>query len=185
MPQVSQSVEERKTSWAIDPRSPLRRNPHRNKHGPSATHRRKKPPLPASRLPARIDSGASISSLLALVRRDAFLLAHEPHDTKTPTRPGREHGDEFIRIRPPRTAPWLACLCCCFVSAAGGCSIMTNSLQKHGIIEVQKQLRLRMKNSGLETIKVEVTRRAGKLRFNFTGSVEQVKKAENILANWN
>jgi N-methylhydantoinase B/oxoprolinase/acetone carboxylase alpha subunit len=62
---------------------------------------------------------------------------------------------------------------------------MTNSLQKHGIIEVQKQLRLRMKNSGLETIKVEVTRRAGKLRFNFTGSVEQVKKAENILANWN
>ena len=62
---------------------------------------------------------------------------------------------------------------------------MTNSLQKHGIIEVQKQLRLRMKNSGLETIKVEVTRRAGKLRFNLTGSVEQVKKAENILANWN
>ena len=62
---------------------------------------------------------------------------------------------------------------------------MTNSLQKHGIIEVQKQLRLRMKNSGLETIKVEVTRRAGKLRFNFTGSAEQVKKAENILANWN
>jgi N-methylhydantoinase B/oxoprolinase/acetone carboxylase alpha subunit len=62
---------------------------------------------------------------------------------------------------------------------------MTNSLQKHGIIEVQKQLRLRMKNSGLETIKVEVTRRAGKLRFNFTGSAEQVAKAENILANWN
>jgi N-methylhydantoinase B/oxoprolinase/acetone carboxylase alpha subunit len=62
---------------------------------------------------------------------------------------------------------------------------MTNSLQKHGIVEVQKQLRLRMKNSGLETIKVEVTRRAGKLRFNFTGSAEQVKKAEDILAKWN
>jgi hypothetical protein len=62
---------------------------------------------------------------------------------------------------------------------------MTYSLQQHGIIEVQKQLRLRMKNSGLETIKVEVTRRAGKLRFNFTGSAEQVGKAEDILANWN
>jgi N-methylhydantoinase B/oxoprolinase/acetone carboxylase alpha subunit len=62
---------------------------------------------------------------------------------------------------------------------------MTYSLQQHGIAEAQKQLRLRMKRSGLETIKVEVTRRAGKLRFNFTGSEEQVKKAEDILAKWN
>jgi hypothetical protein len=62
---------------------------------------------------------------------------------------------------------------------------MTHSLQQHGIIEVQKQLRLRMKSSGLDTIKVLVTRRAGKLKFNFTGSAEQVAQAEDILANWN
>lgn len=41
-----------------------------------------------------------------------------------------------------------------------------------------------MKNNGLETIKVEVTRRAGKFKFNFTGSSEQVAKAEAILAAW-
>ena len=60
-----------------------------------------------------------------------------------------------------------------------------NSLQHHGIDEVHKQLHLRMKRSGLSTIKVLVTRRAGKLRFNFTGSAEEVKKAEQILADWN
>ena len=59
------------------------------------------------------------------------------------------------------------------------------SLQHHGIIEVQKQLRLRMKRRGLASIKVEVTRRAGKLKFNFTGSAGEVKQAENILADWN
>ena len=47
---------------------------------------------------------------------------------------------------------------------------MSNSLQRHGIKEVYKQLRMRMKNSGLETIKVEVTRQAGKYKYNFTGS---------------
>jgi hypothetical protein len=41
-----------------------------------------------------------------------------------------------------------------------------------------------MKSSGLATIKVEVTRRAGKLRFNFTGSEAEVKQAEKILADW-
>ena len=61
---------------------------------------------------------------------------------------------------------------------------MSHSLQQHGISEVQKQLRLRIKNQGLESIKVEVTRRAGKLKINFTGSSEQVAKAEEILANW-
>jgi hypothetical protein len=61
---------------------------------------------------------------------------------------------------------------------------MSNSLQQHGIREVHKQLRLRMQNSGLDTIKVEVTRRAGKVRCNFTGSAEQVVKAEKILADW-
>jgi hypothetical protein len=60
-----------------------------------------------------------------------------------------------------------------------------NSLQRHGIAEAHKQLHLRMKRSGLSTIKVLVTRRAGKLRFNFTGSAGEVKQAEQILADWN
>ena len=41
-----------------------------------------------------------------------------------------------------------------------------------------------MKRNGLATIKVIVSRRAGKLKFNFTGSDEEVKKAEQILADW-
>jgi hypothetical protein len=61
---------------------------------------------------------------------------------------------------------------------------MSNSLQQHGAKEIYKQLRLRMKNQGLDTIKVEVTRRSGKFKFNFTGSPEQVVKAEQILAAW-
>jgi hypothetical protein len=61
---------------------------------------------------------------------------------------------------------------------------MSNSLQQHGIKEVYKQLRLRMKNSGLETIQVHVTRRAGKFQCTFTGSAEQVVKAEKIFADW-
>ena len=61
---------------------------------------------------------------------------------------------------------------------------MSKSLQQHGIKEIYKQLRLRMKNSGLDTIKVHVTNRAGKFRYNFTGSPEEVAKADKILANW-
>jgi len=61
---------------------------------------------------------------------------------------------------------------------------MSNSLQQHGIKEIYKQLRLRMKNSGLETIGVQVTRRAGKYKYHFTGSAEQVMAAEKILAVW-
>jgi len=61
---------------------------------------------------------------------------------------------------------------------------MSNSLQQHGIKEIYKQLRLRMKNSGLDTIKVQVTNRAGKFRYSFTGSAEQVVAAEKILAAW-
>ena len=61
---------------------------------------------------------------------------------------------------------------------------MNKSLQQHGLKEIYKQLRLRMKNSGLETIEVRVTRRAGKFRFNFTGSSAQVVQAEQILAAW-
>ena len=59
-----------------------------------------------------------------------------------------------------------------------------NSLQRHGIHEAHKQLHLRMQRSGLSTIKVIVTRRAGKMKFSFTGSEEEVKKAEQILAEW-
>ena len=59
------------------------------------------------------------------------------------------------------------------------------SLQHHGIHEAHKQLHLRMKRNGLSSIKVHVTRRAGKIRFHFTGTDEEVKKAEHILADWN
>jgi len=61
---------------------------------------------------------------------------------------------------------------------------MRNSLQQHGFREINKQLRFRMIASGLDTIKVLVTRRSGKYLFNFTGSPEQVVKAEQILAAW-
>jgi len=62
---------------------------------------------------------------------------------------------------------------------------MNSSLQQHGIKEAHKQLRVRMKRDGLTSIKVEVTRRAGKLQFHFTGSAGEVKQAEKILADWN
>jgi hypothetical protein len=61
---------------------------------------------------------------------------------------------------------------------------MSKSLQQHGIKEIYKQLRLAMKNHGLDTIQVEVTRRAGKFKFAFTGSPEQVVKANQVLAAW-
>ncbi|MGA3268672.1 MAG: hypothetical protein ABSE16_17860 [Verrucomicrobiota bacterium] len=61
---------------------------------------------------------------------------------------------------------------------------MSNSLQQHSIKEIYKQLRLRMKNRGLETIQVHVTRRAGKYQYSFTGAAEQVVTAEKILADW-
>jgi hypothetical protein len=41
-----------------------------------------------------------------------------------------------------------------------------------------------MKRSGLTTIKVSVTRKSGRLKVHFTGSDEEVKKAEKILADW-
>ena len=41
-----------------------------------------------------------------------------------------------------------------------------------------------MKNSGLETIEVHVARRAGKYKYSFTGSADQVVTAEKILADW-
>ena len=61
---------------------------------------------------------------------------------------------------------------------------MSKSLQQHGIKEIYKQLRLKMKNKGLDTIQVHVINRAGKFRFNFTGSAEQVVQADKILAAW-
>jgi hypothetical protein len=48
-------------------------------------------------------------------------------------------------------------LCCCFVPFAPRSLTMSQSLRHHGIREVNKQLRLRMKNSGLDTIVVQVT----------------------------
>ena len=61
---------------------------------------------------------------------------------------------------------------------------MSNSLQQHGFREINKQLRFRMIASGLDTIKVLVTRRSGKFKINFDGAPEQVVKAEAILAAW-
>ena len=61
---------------------------------------------------------------------------------------------------------------------------MTSSLQDHSPHEVTKQLSLRMKRTGLTTVKVLVTRRAGKIQINFTGSTAEVAQAEKILANW-
>jgi hypothetical protein len=61
---------------------------------------------------------------------------------------------------------------------------MSNSLQQHPIREIYKQLRFCMKRNGLETIKVEITNRAGKFQYHFTGSPEQVVKAEQLLAAW-
>jgi hypothetical protein len=61
---------------------------------------------------------------------------------------------------------------------------MSNSLQQHGFREINKQLRFRMIANGLDTIKILVTRQSGKFKFAFTGSPEQVVKAEQILAAW-
>ena len=61
---------------------------------------------------------------------------------------------------------------------------MSKSLQQHGIKEIYKQLPLKMKNSGLDTIQVHVINRAGKFKFSFTGSAEQVVQADKILAAW-
>jgi hypothetical protein len=41
-----------------------------------------------------------------------------------------------------------------------------------------------MQRSGLSSVKVLVTRRAGKIKIHFTGPDEEVKKAEQILADW-
>ena len=61
---------------------------------------------------------------------------------------------------------------------------MSNSLQQHGFKEIYKQLRFHMKTHGLDTIKVLITRRAGKYHYSFTGAADQVVKAEQILATW-
>ena len=60
-----------------------------------------------------------------------------------------------------------------------------HSLQRHAPKEAHKQLHLRMQRSGLASVRVHVTRRAGKLMFHFTGLDEEVKQAEKILADWN
>ena len=58
------------------------------------------------------------------------------------------------------------------------------SLHDHGAKEVHKQLNLRMKKSGLTTIKLSVTRKSGRVKVEFAGSDEDVKKARQILADW-
>ena len=61
---------------------------------------------------------------------------------------------------------------------------MNNSLQQHGIKEVYRQLHLKMQTTGLNTVRVHVSRRAGKYQCAFTGSPDQVAQAEKILAAW-
>ena len=61
---------------------------------------------------------------------------------------------------------------------------MSKSLQQHGEREIHKQIRLKMINSGLDSVAVQITRRAGKFKFSFTGTPEQVVQAEAILAAW-
>ncbi len=58
------------------------------------------------------------------------------------------------------------------------------SLHRHGAKEAHKQLHFRMQKSGLTTIKVSVTRKSGRLKIQFTGSDEELKKAQQILADW-
>jgi hypothetical protein len=83
-----------------------------------------------------------------------------------------------------RDATKIAGVLRCFVRAARRHSSMSKSLQQHGIKEIYKQLRLSMKNHGLDTIKVQVIRRAGKIKCSFSGSAEQVAQADKILAAW-
>ena len=72
----------------------------------------------------------------------------------------------------------------CYVTAPHRSWNMSHSLQQHGFREINKQLRFRMITSGLDTIKILVTRQSGKFKFAFSGSPEQVVKAEAILAAW-
>jgi hypothetical protein len=58
------------------------------------------------------------------------------------------------------------------------------SLHRHGAKEAHKQIQFRMKRNGLNTIKVSVTRKSGRLKVQFTGSDDEVKKAQKILAEW-
>jgi hypothetical protein len=55
------------------------------------------------------------------------------------------------------------------------------SLQRHGTREAYKQIHLRMQRSGLSSIKVHVTRRAGKIKLHFTGSEEEAKRPRRSL----
>ncbi len=58
------------------------------------------------------------------------------------------------------------------------------SLHRHGAKEAHKQLHCRMQKNGLTTVKVSVTRKSGRLQVQFSGSDEEVKKAQRILAEW-
>jgi hypothetical protein len=58
------------------------------------------------------------------------------------------------------------------------------SLHRHGAKEAHKQIQLRMKKSGLTTVKVSVTRKSGRLKVDFAGSDDEVKNARQILADW-
>jgi hypothetical protein len=81
-------------------------------------------------------------------------------------------------LRPGGVAFW-----CCLIGLARRSSTMT-SLHHHGPKEARKQIHFRMMKSGLTTIKVSVTRKFGRLNVQFSGSDEEVNKAQKILAAW-
>ena len=58
------------------------------------------------------------------------------------------------------------------------------SLHRHGAKEAHKQLHMRMEKNGLTGIKISVTRKFGRLKVDFAGSDADVKKAQQILADW-
>jgi hypothetical protein len=58
------------------------------------------------------------------------------------------------------------------------------SLHRHGAKEAHKQLHFRLKKCGLNTVQVSVTRKSGRLKVQFSGADEEVKKAQQILASW-
>jgi hypothetical protein len=58
------------------------------------------------------------------------------------------------------------------------------TLHRHGAKEAHKQLHSRMKRAGLSTIKISVARKSGRLKVEFSGSEDEVRKARQILADW-
>jgi hypothetical protein len=93
MPQVNQPADESKKSWAINPRSRIRKKPHRNRPWPAAPTRRRSRLSPPNRSPARKGNravkavspeaknrrGSFLAVLLAELRGVLGVTAKAPH----------------------------------------------------------------------------------------------------------